>query len=91
MPRLLLTFFYSRNASLPDFMSSENSCKLSKITTSQQDVIDVPKSVYINKATGPDEVSPKMLHEAGTAYAPSLTRLINLSPSCTTFPDPWKL
>ena len=72
-------------------MPSVNSCKLSKITANQQDVIDVLRSIDINKATGPDEISPKMLREAGAAIAPSLTRLINLSLSCNTFPDPWKL
>ena len=69
----------SRNASLPNFMSPVNSCKVSKITANQQDVIDVHKSIDINKATGRDEISPKMLREAGAAIAPSLTRLINLS------------
>ena len=81
----------SSNASLPIFMSSVNSCKLSKITANQQDVIDVLKSIDINKATEPDEISPKILREAGAAIAPSLTPLINLSLSCNTFPDPWKL
>ena len=41
----------SSNASFPNFMSSVNSCKLSKITANQQDVIDVLKSIDINKAT----------------------------------------
>ena len=72
-------------------MSSVNNCKLSKIAANQQDVIDVLKSIDMNKATEPDEISPKMLHEAGAAIAPSLTRLINLSLSCYTFLDPWKL
>ena len=81
----------SSNALLPNFMSSVNSFKLSKITANHQDVIDVLKSIDINKAKGPDEISPKMFREAGAAISPSLTRLINLSLSCNTFPDHWKL
>ena len=45
----------------------------------------------VNKATGPDGISPRMLREAGPAISKPLTRLINMSLTKMCFPDPWKL
>ena len=46
---------------------------------SMHDVHDLLKALDTSKATGPDGISPKLLHEAGITIVPSLTKLINLS------------
>ena len=62
-----------------------------KITATVNDVHDLLKALDTSKATGPDGISPKLLHEAGITIVPSLTKLINLSlskdevPSLTSF------
>ena len=43
-----------------------------------------------NNATGPDDISLNLLREAGSATAPSLTRLINLSLPKSQIPKQWK-
>ena len=53
--------------------------KLESITVSENDVLQILKSLNPNKATGPDGVSPKLLKEGAPAIAPSLTKLINMS------------
>ena len=57
----------------------------------EQDVLDILKSLNVNKSTGPDGVSPKMLREAGPSIARPLTQLINLSLRTPKFPDFWKI
>ena len=80
-----------KNASLPDNVSTTTRPTLSKVTATEQDVTDILKSLDVNKATGPDGISPKMLREAGETIAKPLTRLINMSLSTTQFPETWKL
>ena len=80
-----------KNASLPDNVSTTTRPTLSKVTATEQDVKDTLKYLYVNKATGPDGISPKMLREAGETIAKPLTRLINMSFSTTQFPETWEL
>ena len=54
------------------------------------EAFDLIKSINVTKATGPDGISPKLLHEAGYAIVPSLTRLFNLSITSNKFPNIWK-
>lgn len=64
---------------------------LSYITATEKDVSDILKSLNVNKATGPDGISPKMLKEAGAAIVKPLTTLINMSLSTSLYPKDWKL
>ena len=48
------------------------------------------KCLDVNKSTGHDGISPRMLKEAGYSIVPSLTKLINFSLLESKFPDSWK-
>jgi hypothetical protein len=72
----------------PDQNFPEN---IESIEASEQEVHDLIKSIDTSKATGPDGISPKLLHEAGYSIVPSLTRLINMSLSLSKVPKKWKL
>lgn len=78
------------NAVLPN-SPHRVSTRIANITATEQDVFDIIKSININKATGPDGISPVMLREAGLTIVKPLTKLINLSLSTAVFPDSWKL
>ena len=54
------------------------------------EVAKVLKSLNVNKACGPDGVSPRLLKECHMELAPSLTRLFNYSLSHGTLPVDWK-
>ena len=84
------TMLDTQNSSLPDITETPNRI-LSSINATEKDVIDILKSLDVNKATGPDKISAKMLREASTAIAKPLTRLINMSLNKMVFPDEWKL
>ena len=48
-------------------------------------------SLRVDKATGIDGSSPRLLKEACPEIVPSLTHIINLSIRCGYFPDQWKI
>ena len=78
-------------ASLPAFNGGEHgACKLESIVVSEDDVLQILKSLNPNKATGPDGVSPKILKEGAPAIAPSLAKLINMSLRLGKVPVMWK-
>lgn len=49
------------------------------------------KSLALNKATGLDGISSRLLREAADIVVPSLTNIINLSIRSGVFPDKWKV
>ena len=53
-------------------------------------VINVIKRIKPNKATGPDEISARLLKDSVHAIAPSLTMLFNLAPQTGSFPSTQK-
>ena len=77
------------NAMLPDDEIFQNG--LDSIVATEKEVHDVLKCIDTTKATGPDGISPKLLHEAGASIVPSLTKLINLSLSSSKVPSDWKI
>ena len=79
----------TQNSSLPDITETPN--RILSSINAEKDVIDILKSLDVNKATGPDKISAKMLREASIAIAKPLTRLINMSLNKMVFPDEWKL
>lgn len=76
------------NAVLPEQPSS--SVELDKIIATESEVSDLIKSIDTSKATGADGISPKLVHLAGPAIIPSITKLINLSLSHGVVPKSWK-
>ena len=77
------------NINLPN-VNTVGNLELSTIVASEQDVIDQLHALDVNKSTGHDGLSPKLLKAASTAIAPSLTKLINLSLSKCKVPNIWK-
>ena len=52
---------------------------------------DLIKSIDPSKATGPDGISPRLLHEADVQIVPSLVWLINVFIISETVPNSWKV
>ena len=76
------------NTKLPEDSNFE--IKLDSIVASEQEVLDLIKSLYTTKATGPDGIGPRLLYVAGYTIVPSLTKLINLCLSSAQVPQMWK-
>ena len=77
------------NAALPDFNYLTDQ-RLEDLVASEAEVLDLVKSLQVNKSTGHDGIGPKMLREAGSAIVPSLTQLINMSLQSSKVPADWK-
>ena len=78
-------------AELPDEEDAEFPRNLEFISATEQEVHDLLKCINTSKASGPDGVSPTLIHETGLAIDPSLTKLINVSFSKCNVPNDWKL
>jgi hypothetical protein len=63
---------------------------LDTIVISEKDVEDVLKCLDTNKAYGPDNVSPRLIKEAGHTIVGVLTKIFNKSLSLAKFPSMWK-
>jgi hypothetical protein len=64
--------------------------KLEFIEITEKDVEDVLKGINTNKAYGPDNISPRLIKEAGPSIVGILTRLFNKSLQLAKFPSLWK-
>ena len=64
--------------------------KLDHITVSEDDVFDIISTLDVNKSTGHDGISIRMLKLAGATICSSLTKLFQLCLSFNKFPDVWK-
>jgi hypothetical protein len=63
---------------------------LSNIEITEQDVIDAIGTLKSNKASGPDEISPRMLKLTCEAIASPISKLFNKSIELCTVPKEWK-
>jgi hypothetical protein len=63
---------------------------LENIEVSEQDVKDILSTINVTKAYGPDNLSPRLIKEAGNSIVTVLTRLFNLSLTKGIFPALWK-
>ena len=63
---------------------------LNDIVIEESEVLDILKSLDVTKATGPDNIGPKLLHEAANSIYKPLTKLFNLSLQNNIFPSEWK-
>jgi hypothetical protein len=64
---------------------------LDSITATEQDVTDLLSILDVNKAYGPDDISPRVLKEAAPVIVTSITRLFNMSLASGVFPASWKM
>ena len=73
---------------LPSTTNTQN--VLESISVSTEDVNSVLSTLSTDKATGPDEISARLLKECANEIAPSLTALFNKSLSLGKVPQEWK-
>ena len=66
----------SNNATLPWSVPLRTEI-ITNIVATVQDVLDIIKSINVNKATEPDGVNPIIIREAGLSIVKPLTKLIN--------------
>ena len=80
------------SASLPrEIIYFQNDVSLSNVRTTESEVLDLLKSVDIDKACGPDGIGNLILKLCTDGISSSFSNLINLSLSEGKFPDAWKL
>ena len=63
---------------------------LDHINVSEDEVFDLISTLDVNKSTGHDGISARMLKLAGATISPSLTKLFKLCLSANRFPNVWK-
>jgi hypothetical protein len=76
---------------LPEHHDEPDAPHLEQITATQQDVVDLLSNLDVNKAYGPDDISPRVLREATPVIASTIRKIFNLSLSTGIFPTSWKL
>ena len=77
------------NAALPDNQYLHEST-LNQIEITESEVLEQLKSLDINKAFGPDNISPRLLKEGADHLAPILKHLFTTSIQAAVFPAIWK-
>ena len=77
-------------ATLDDDPTPDTDNELEFITIKEHDVKDILSTVNTTKAYGPDDLSPRLIKEAGSTIVKVLTRLFNLSLAKGIFPTMWK-
>ncbi len=78
------------NTILPDLVLKTNTA-ISDIDVSEQEITDVLCNLVINKASGPDEISHRMLKETSKSISLPLKLLFNRSLNEGIYPAIWKL
>ena len=90
---LLNNYFVSKSnlddssVHIPDVLNYKTKNRLSNLYVTHNEVIDVLTTLNINKATGPDSVSPYILRSGAEQLAPSLARLFNYSLNICQLPE----
>ena len=74
-----------KHAGLPEF-EPPNHPTLESIRITEQDVKDALSVLQCNKASGPDQVSPKLIKEGMNQLSTPLTNLFNISLRQKQFP-----
>ena len=88
-------YFYSvfkgdeENHDLPEINVISDTA-LSSVEFKENDIVSILQSLDSNKATGPDNISPRVLKECAAQLAPSLAALFKLSMSLSQIPSEWK-
>ena len=79
------------DVSLPPSQPAATDSLLSYVQFTTEEVQETLLALDTSKATGPNNISPKLLKETAHQIAPSLTKLFNISVICRVVPDDWKL
>ena len=77
------------NVLLPDFESGTGS-PISDILCTEEEIVDVITNLAVNKASGPDIISHKMLHMSPEKFAVPLRIIFNNSLEQCKYPKLWK-
>ncbi|XP_045206717.2 uncharacterized protein LOC123558945 [Mercenaria mercenaria] len=77
------------NTDLPDFRLKTDST-LDNLVITEQDVIDVLSNLMVNKASGPDQISHRMLKGTASTICKPLCILFNRSVREHSYPISWK-
>ena len=80
----------SENANIPNEINKKTNSTFNSIAVTINEVEDILRTLNPSKASGPDQVSCKMLKETAHSIAPVLTRLITLSLHSKRVPQGWK-
>ena len=78
------------NNTLP-FFTYNTPHRFNDISTTPEELFKILYGLSISKASGPDDISNKVLRECVISLAEPLSRLFNLSFSFGVFPSSWKL
>ena len=78
------------NNQLPSTQSFPDTI-LSNINITEEDIKDAIKCLKIDKASGPDKISPRMIKEGCNELCIPFCMLFNLSLKEKIFPDQWKI
>jgi hypothetical protein len=89
------TYLASSNLTGDNFDLDDSECEvnhepLEHIEIKEKDVEDVLKGINTNKAYGPDNISPRLIKEAGPSIVKILTKIFNKSLQLAKFPALWK-
>ena len=74
---------------LPNF-TEKTDATLTNLQVQDQEIIDILTSLIVNKASGPDEISHRMLKETRFSICVPLRILFNKSFLDNTYPETWK-
>jgi hypothetical protein len=74
---------------LNDIKDTEIHHDLNTLITTDQNLLDLLKCLDVQKAYGPDGVSPKLLKEASNTISPSLCKLFDASLRDSIFSSMW--
>jgi hypothetical protein len=78
------------NFEIPEHVVPLVNDHLDNIIVKEKDVEDILKCIDTNKAYGPDNISPRLLKEAGPSIVKILTKIFNKSLQLAKFPLIWK-
>lgn len=78
-----------KNIELPQ-LGTRSDAIFTHIQVTESEVIDILKTLKVNKATGPDGISNRMLKYTCNTICVPLTKLFNLSLKVHTYPVLWK-
>ena len=85
-----ITNINDEDMTLPKF-DKRTSSTLEFMTITKQEISDIVKCLPLNKASGPDRISHKLLKETVNSISLPLSLLFNLSLQKGIFPSEWKL
>jgi hypothetical protein len=78
------------NFEIPEGEATPDHDLLEDIIITERDVDDILKTINPDKAYGPDNISPRLIKEAGSTITAILTKIFNKSLQLAKFPLIWK-